>query len=200
LIVVPGITYQSQYLPKTRASRLLQQLWQEIPWQQKTITLFGRQVLQPRMTAWASDPGVNYTYSGLDLLPAAWHPELQVLRDDLSAGLGTRFNSVLANAYRTGQDSMGWHSDNEPELGREPVIASISLGQQRRFLIRRSGSGPSKRLELEHGSLLLMQGNSQHLWQHSVPKTKKPCGLRINLTFRVIRSQVNTTGCFATRC
>lgn len=193
MIIVPGISYQPQYLPRTRASELLHLFWQELSWQQWRIVLFGRRVLQPRLTAWASDPCVIYKYSGLSLAPSPWHPELQLLRDELEAELKTGFNSVLVNAYRTGQDSMGWHADNEPELGRRPVIASISLGAQRRFLIRRGGNGPSKRVELDHGSLLLMQHDSQHVWQHSVPKTKKPVGLRINLTFRMVRTQDRTS-------
>ena len=150
--------------------------------------------MQPRLTAWASDPGVNYKYSGLRLTPTSWHPELEVLRDELAAEHGIRFNSILVNAYRTGQDSMGWHADNEPELGPRPVIASISLGAERRFLIRQGSSGPSKSMDLEHGSRLMMQEDSQHVWQHSVPKTKRPVGLRINLTFRKIRSQDNSSG------
>lgn len=176
------------YLPRHRTDELLQVLWQDLHWQQWSIGLFGRKILQPRLTAWASDNGVTYRYSGLALEPQPWHPQLRILQTQLTADSGASFNSVLANAYRTGQDSMGWHSDNEPELGLRPVIASISLGATRRFLIRRGKSGPSKKVELEDGSLLLMQGDSQHIWQHCIPKTKKPVDLRINLTFRMIRN------------
>jgi alkylated DNA repair dioxygenase AlkB len=162
-------------------------LWQNLEWQQHQITLFGRSVAQPRLSAWYGDPGTSYRYSGLQLEPLAWQPSLLELKNNLNRQLQYPFNSVLANAYRDGSDSMGWHADNESELGSHPVIAAISLGAVRRFLIRKTGESQSSGLLLEHGSLLLMKGACQQVYQHSLPKTRLPVGLRISLTFRRIR-------------
>jgi len=154
--------------------------------------MFGRELRQPRLTAWYGDPGTHYRYSGLELTPKMWHPLLADLRVRLEQTLDVTFNSVLANAYRNGQDSMGWHSDNEPELGECPTIASVSLGANRRFSLRPKASGPSHSMVLENGSLLIMQGDCQARWKHALPKTAKPVGLRINLTFREIRLESGT--------
>jgi len=180
------------FLPPREADDALNRLWQELEWSQKEIVLFGRRVLQPRLVAWYGDPGAFYRYSGLTLTPFAWHPLLGQLRDRIERVSGDRFNAVLANAYRDGRDSMGWHSDDEPELGDAPVIASLSLGATRRFLLRRRVPGKSKRppsieLSLDHGSLLLMRGDSQKHYQHAVPRTRRPVTLRINLTYRLVR-------------
>lgn len=182
-----GFDYRPGFLPLDPARVLLERLWREVPWRAQTIRLFGREVLQPRLIAWYADEGVRYSYSGLQLQSQSWHPALADLREQLQQRLGVSFNSVLANAYRNGRDSMGWHADDEPELGTEPVIASISLGATRRMLVRPRGSGPSVGFDLEQGSLLLMSGPSQAGYQHSVPKTARPVGLRLNLTFRLIR-------------
>lgn len=186
MILPRGYEYRPGFLPPNRADELLTVLWRELPWSQFEIRLFGRRRLQPRLSAWCSDPGTSYQYSGLRLSPTPWHPLLDSLRGELEAVLGARFNSVLANAYRDGRDSMGWHADDEPELGREPMIASVSLGETRRFLVRKKSGGSPREAQLEHGSLLLMSGHSQSLTVHSVPKTSKPRGLRINLTYRLI--------------
>jgi alkylated DNA repair dioxygenase AlkB len=138
--------------------------------------------------AWYADAGVRYRYSGLQLDAVPLPQALHALRRQLERDIGREFNSVLLNAYRNGDDSMGWHADNEPELCAQPVIASLSLGEQRRFRLRPRAGGASLGLDLEHGSLLLMQGSSQSCWQHAVPKTRRPVGLRINLTFRQIRN------------
>jgi alkylated DNA repair dioxygenase AlkB len=185
---INGFSYTAGFLGNDEAQSLLKTLWQELSWEQYEIRLFGRRVLQPRLTTWCSDPGVSYRYSGLTLDPRQWHPLLGLLRDKLQTTLNCRLNSVLANAYRDGADSMGWHSDDEPELGQKPLIASVSLGAERRFLVRPKGGGVSERVILGHGSLLLMTGDSQANWQHSIPKTKRNVGLRINLTFRQIQS------------
>ena len=179
--------YTPGFLSPSEADDLAGVLWQEMDWKQQEILLFSRKVMQPRLTAWCSDPGISYRYSGLLLSPAPWHERLDRLRRSLKRSSGSGFNSVLLNAYRDGSDSMGWHADNEPELGQYPHIASISLGATRRFLVRPSGGGKSFGLDLEHGSLLLMKGASQENWQHSIPKTTRQTGLRINLTFRKIR-------------
>lgn len=142
--------------------------------------------MQPRLSAWYADPGVCYRYSGIRLEDRPWHPRLAELRERLEAELGVSFNSVLCNAYRDGQDAMGWHADDEPELGTRPVIASLSLGHARTLRLRPRTGGPSTGHFLESGSLLLMEGRSQADWQHAVPRTRRASGLRINLTFRRI--------------
>ena len=155
-----------------------------LEWRSQEIMLFGRPVLQPRLMDWYADPDVTYRYSGLTLDPKAWPPMLAELRERLEAHCGASFNSVLCNAYRDGRDSMGWHADDEPELGPQPLIASLNFGATRRFRIRPRGGGASVGLELDPGSLLIMSGRSQADYQHAVPKTRRPVGPRINLTFR----------------
>lgn len=178
------------FLPPAEAAALLAELTASVAWRHEPIKLFGREVLQPRLTAWYGDSGAAYRYSGLLLEPLPWTPALLALRRRVEAAAGAAFNSVLLNLYRDGQDSMGWHADDEPELGPAPLIASLSLGATRRFRLRpRPGVGlahPPLGLELGSGSLLLMQGSTQQYWQHAVPKTARPLGPRLNLTFRRI--------------
>jgi alkylated DNA repair dioxygenase AlkB len=166
---------------------LLQRLIADIDWRQESISLFGKRHLQPRLSAWYGDPDSNYRYSGLDNTPQAWTTDLQSLREQVEASCGYRFNSVLLNYYRDGLDSMGMHADDEPELGPDPVIASLSLGATRRmrFSHRHGGHAPLN-LPLEGGSLLLMTGPTQRNWKHGINKTRRPCGPRVNLTFRRI--------------
>lgn len=180
--------YHQEFVGKCEADGLFQVLWRDLAWVQKEIILFGRRVLQPRLIAWIGDPGARYRYSGLSLDPGPWHPLLLKLKMKLTEFTGCSFNSVLANAYRNGNDSMGWHQDNEAELGQRPCIASLSLGAERRFLVRQKG-GKSSGILLQHGSLLMMKGDCQQRYQHSLPKTRKQAGLRINLTFREVRCQ-----------
>lgn len=180
------LDYREAYIAPDEATEWLALLQSELAWRQQEITLFGRRVMQPRLTAWYGEEGCRYRYSGLTLEPRPWHPVLLELRQRLDRSLGCRFNSALANAYRDGQDSMGWHADDEPELGPRPLIASISLGATRRFLIRERGRSRSSGLDLEHGSLLVMKGDCQTTHRHCVPKTRKSVGLRINLTYRNI--------------
>ena len=157
-----------------------------LAWRQETLRLFGRSIPQPRLSTWYGDPGAHYRYSGLHLDPLPWHPALHALRTRLRRRLGHDFNSVLANRYRYGRDSMGWHSDDEPELGDEPLIASLSLGATRRFRLRHRARGETLDLDLDHGSLLIMAGTLQRHWQHQLPRTRRPLGERLNLTFRRI--------------
>jgi len=186
--------YRPDFLPERQADRWLQQLWRELEWRQQEITLFGRRVMQPRLIAWYGDSHAVYAYSGLTLCPLPWHPVLLEMKERLEALTGAQFNSTLANAYRDGRDSMGWHSDDEKELGPAPLIASVSLGAERRFLVR-SRNRPagtraaSRGLPLGHGSLLLMRGDSQRRFQHSLPRTRRPTGLRINLTYRLVANE-----------
>ncbi|KIP77565.1 DNA repair protein [Vibrio harveyi] len=178
------IYYDPNFLNNLEADRYFSNLRSTLPWQQERITMFGRSVLQPRLQAWHGD--VAYTYSGLTMSPHPWTPDLNELKARCEAIANVQFNSLLANLYRHGQDSMGWHQDNEPELGRNPVIASVNLGETRRFLLRNLHCKTQLEYELSHGALLIMAGELQHHWKHAVPKTAKPKGERINLTFRHI--------------
>ncbi len=166
----------------------LPSLLQQTPWRSDTISLFGKSYLQPRLTAWYGDPGCSYRYSGLDLEPLPWTPLLQSLRERVEQVSGARFNSVLLNHYRDQRDSMGMHADDEPELGPEPVIASLSFGDRRTLVLRHRyrKSLETVKLPLEHGSLLLMRGSTQQFWKHGINKERRPCGARVNLTFRRI--------------
>lgn len=178
------LLWAEHFLTPTQADHAFSVLTQELDWQQEAITLFGKSVLQPRLQAWYGDKA--YTYSGLTMQPKTWTPMLADLKQRCELLTGQAFNSVLANLYRDGQDSMGWHQDNEPELGQQPVIASLSLGETRRFVLRHLHSKEKFELPLSHGSLLIMAGNTQHFWQHCVPKTVRALEPRINLTFRRI--------------
>jgi len=160
-------------------------LGEETAWEQHDITLFGRTVPTPRLTAWTGDHA--YRYSGIRNEPRAWSPTLRALRDRLVTELEAPFDSCLANLYRDGSDSMGWHSDDEPELGPRPTIASVSLGQPRRFLLRHRESGRRWSVELGDGDLLVMRAESQSDYRHAVPKTARRVGPRMNLTFRCFR-------------
>jgi len=179
-------SYQRQFIPTSEALGLAHLLWKELAWVQYELTMFGRRMAQPRLSAWYGDAAARYRYSGLDLTPLNWHPQLRQLRDQLEDYLEEPFNSVLANAYRDGNDSMGWHSDNEKELGEQPLVASISLGVERKFLVRQVNQRVSTGIWLESGSLLVMKRGCQQAYQHSLPKTRTVNGIRINLTFRTI--------------
>ncbi|HUH55995.1 MAG TPA: alpha-ketoglutarate-dependent dioxygenase AlkB [Rhodanobacter sp.] len=164
-----------------------------IPWETHRLRLFGREVAAPRLSCWIGDPYTSYVYSGTRFEPHPWLPLLAELRERLQQACDTRFNSVLANLYRDGRDSMGWHSDDEPELGAQPLIASLSLGAERRFRLRRRLPRTAKlspadtvSLVLPPGSVLRMAGATQRLYRHDLPKTRAAVGPRINLTFRWI--------------
>ncbi|CAN5918942.1 alpha-ketoglutarate-dependent dioxygenase AlkB [soil metagenome] len=182
------LTFHPAFFPPADSDRLLQGLVQDTPWRQDKIRLFGKEIDQPRLTAWYGDPGKSYTYSGLRLEPLPWTPLLLEIKSRVEKEVNVTFNSVLLNLYRHGQDSMGWHSDDEPELGQNPPIASVSFGGSRRFSLRHKFRKEVERvsLELGHGSLLVMSGPTQHFWKHQVAKTAKVVEPRLNLTFRVI--------------
>ena len=175
------------FFTKEESDWYLDQLLKEINWKQEPIVIFGKQVMQPRLTAWYGDEGKLYSYSGITMKPAYWTKALQEIKRRIESATGHRFNSALLNLYRDGQDSMGWHRDNEKELGIDPVICSVSFGASRKFQLKH-GSEKLLRfnIELTHGSLLLMQGSTQHHWLHAIPKTAKPLQVRINITFRYI--------------
>lgn len=172
------------FLGAPQASALQQRLQAEIAWRHEQIRLFGRWHWQPRLIAWFG--ARDYRYSGLTLqaqdLPACLLPIQQACEQ----ATGSPFNSLLLNRYRDGQDGMGWHADDEAELGENPVIASLSLGQSRRFVLRHRQSGEKREFLLQHGDLLVMAGAMQHHWQHALPKTQRVCAERINLTFRYL--------------
>lgn len=192
-IPLPGaeLSFDAEFLASAEAHKLLTELTETIPWKHEAIRLFGKDVLQPRLTAWHGDAGATYRYSGLQLTPQPWTPALQQLRERVEAAAGTRFNSVLLNLYRTGQDSMGWHADNEPELGPRPVIASVSLGAVRTFRLKPRDPLLTPHepvsLVLPSGSLLIMSGLTQQNWLHALPKTTRVPDPRLNLTFRLVR-------------
>jgi alkylated DNA repair dioxygenase AlkB len=169
------------------ADELLAVLLTGISWQQEDIVMFGELRRVPRLVAWHGDPGTAYTYSGTAHEPLPWTAALQSIRDRVQDLTGHSFNSVLLNRYRDGRDGMGWHADDERELGRDPVIASVSLGATRRFKLRhRRLREAAATIDLAHGDLLLMAGSTQHAYVHAVPKTTRPVGERVNLTLRLV--------------
>lgn len=171
-----------------RADALFAALMNEVAWEQREIVIGGRSIPQPRLVSWMGEPGLSYTYSGLTLSPSPWTPAVLDIKDVVQEITGHRFNTVLANLYRNGRDSMGFHSDDERELGKHPVIASVSLGATRRFVLRSLNQRPKRivSFDLVPGSLLVMRGTTQELFEHGMPKVDESVGPRINLTFRTI--------------
>jgi alkylated DNA repair dioxygenase AlkB len=167
---------------------LLKQLIEETPWRLEHVTLWGKTYPQPRLVAWYGDDAVTYAYSGVSLTALPWTPELLTLKGKVEELCASSFNSVLLNSYRDHRDSMGFHADDEPELGLFPTIASVSIGEERQFVLKHKHRRDIDdiRLPLPSGSLLLMKGATQANWKHGVPKESKPCGPRVNLTFRNI--------------
>lgn len=166
----------------------MKQLIDKVPWRTDNIVVCGKTYPQPRLTAWYGDDGADYTYSGIHLKPLPWTHTLIDIKNRVEKIAGIDFNSVLLNYYRDHRDSMGLHSDDEPELGRRPIIASVSLGEERAFILKHKSRRDLKtiRLKLTSGSLLLMKGETQHHWKHGIEKARRPCGPRVNLTFRRI--------------
>ncbi|WP_420593392.1 alpha-ketoglutarate-dependent dioxygenase AlkB family protein [Robiginitalea biformata] len=179
------LRYQPGFLLPKEAESLFGEIKSQTPWRQDTIRLFGKTFQQPRLTALYGKNGQAYTYSGIRMEPLPFTPLLEDLLHRVSIAAGEKFTTCLLNLYRDGSDSNGWHADDEPELGNNPVIASLSLGASRKFHLKhRRIISQRVRMNLESGSLLLMAGTTQHHWLHQVPKTKRPVGPRINLTFR----------------
>lgn len=187
------VEVRSGWLGDHDARILAAALAAEVPWTVHSIRMFGRWVDSPRLSCWMGDPGAAYRYSGALFHPEPWHPAIERLLPKLEAASGARFNSVLLNRYRHGGDSMGWHSDDEPELGPEPVIASLSLGVERRFLMRMKADHAVKaEWRLAHGDLLVMRGDCQRKAQHALPKMAGAKAERINLTFRWVALPTRT--------
>ena len=181
------LEYYPRFVARTDSIELLSKLVKEVPWKQPTIQMYGKVLLTPRLTAWFGDSEKSYQFSGTKFDPIPWTKELMLLKEKIESTTGISFNSVLLNYYRNGNDSVAWHSDNERELGKDPNIASLSIGQPRRFEFRHKDDHSRKYgLTLENGSLLIMKGDLQHQWEHRIPKSKKETAARINLTFRTI--------------
>lgn len=167
---------------------LLNELRASVPWRREEVFVWGRRHLQPRLVAWFGDPGKGYAYSGISLVPEPWTPLLLRIKGFVERAAGANFNSVLLNHYRNNRDSIAPHSDDEPALGPDPTIASVSLGETRTLIFRSRRQTPplTRKLRLESGSLLIMAGGAQRHWKHGIEKQAAPCGPRINLTFRNI--------------
>lgn len=185
-MVDASVLYREDFINPAQASELYQKLRENLVWCQDSIKMYGKSVKIPRLQAWYGEPEAKYSYSGLNMTPIPWSQPLLDIKNKVEAECAQAFNSVLANWYRDGQDGMGWHTDNEPELGKDPVIASVTLGQARDFDFRHVNNGQKVRMVLQNGSLLVMKGKTQAYWQHCLPKRKNLINGRINLTFRNI--------------
>ncbi|MGB5818149.1 MAG: alpha-ketoglutarate-dependent dioxygenase AlkB [Saonia sp.] len=182
------IVYYPHFLTLSEADQYYRFLKEHTPWQQDDIKVFGKIYAQPRLTALYGNNKRPYSYSNIKMQPHEFTKELLYLKEKTETRAKTIFTSCLLNLYRNGKDSNGWHADDETELGQNPIIGSISLGQERFFQLKHKKNKALKhKILLEHGSLLLMRGKTQHHWLHQIPKTNKPIKERINLTFRVIR-------------
>lgn len=179
-----AIYWSPNFIEEPNANALYHELLESVDWQSDDITLFGKTMPIPRLQAWYGEKA--YQYSNLVMKPKPWLPTLFSLKEQCEQIADTKFNSVLTNLYRDGNDSNGWHSDNEPELGLNPVIASLSFGEARTFHLKHRVTKEKLTFELTSGSLLIMAGELQQHWLHTVPKTKRPKSPRINLTYRTI--------------
>jgi len=182
-----NIEYQPDFIDNESASELYQQLFEKTSWDQDTVVVYGKAHLTPRLSYWVGEDWMDYRYSNHTMKAHPWNPLLLDIKRLIEEKTGDSFNSVLVNYYRDGRDSNGWHSDDEPELGKNPIIASLSLGAARDFHLRHKKRKDLKhKMRLEHGSLLMMRGETQHYWQHQIPKRAHANG-RINLTFRTLK-------------
>lgn len=181
------VLYDADFYASAKAEQLYKTLQQSIPWRQNEITIFGKKYDEPRLTQLYGDAGIQYSYSGIKFRALDWSPVMQSIKNDVEQATGHDFNICLANFYRDGSDSNGWHADDEKELGQNPVIASISLGQERFFHLRHNENKAWRyKFPLENGSLLLMAGETQHIYKHQIAKTRRNIQPRINLTFRKV--------------
>ncbi len=184
------IQFYSRFFNKVEADNFLNYLKTKIIWKQESMNMYGRKVDFPRLTSWYGDNDKPYSFSGITLQPHAWTNEILEIKEKIEKLTTVNFNSVLLNMYRNGNDSISWHTDAEKELGENPIIASVNFGATRKFQLRHIKTKEKLEIELSHGSVLLMQGELQHFWQHQVPKTSKPVSERVNLTFRVIKNNI----------
>ena len=183
------IRFYENFFDQSECELLFKNLVEKVNWRNDKIKIFNKEVSIPRLSSWYGNAGLSYSYSGLKLEPNEWNEELLIIKEKIENHLGIQFNSVLINLYRDGKDSMGWHKDDEKELGINPIIASVSLGQERPFQLKHIHNKVhgTKTIQLSDGSLLLMQGATQHFWKHQIPKTSRQIKPRINLTFRTIK-------------
>jgi alkylated DNA repair dioxygenase AlkB len=180
--------YDRFFFSNIEANKYFNLLKKEIQWQQDNIKIFGKIYLQPRLTALYANNNKSYSYSNIKMQPITFTPTLFDIKSKIEKRINSQFTSCLLNLYRNGQDSNGWHADNEKELGLNPVIASLSLGAERVFHMKHRNDKKEKvKINLTNGSLLVMRGRTQHHWLHQIPKTRKKVGERINLTFRIIK-------------
>ena len=175
------------FFTKPEADVLMESFTSNIIWKQEEMQMYGKTIKFPRLTAWYGEVDKAYSFSGITLQPNAWSKELLSIKEKVETLCNETFNSVLLNMYRDGNDSISWHTDAEKELSRNPVIASVNFGAERVFQLRHIESKQRIDIPLSHGSLLIMQGELQHYWQHQIPKSKKVTESRINLTFRAIK-------------
>ncbi|MES2878506.1 MAG: alpha-ketoglutarate-dependent dioxygenase AlkB [Pseudomonadota bacterium] len=201
-IVMPDadVSFASKFNLPGDSSQILQKLISTVPWRAEKVTVWGKKFDQPRLIAWYGDEGKSYTYSGIHMDPNPWTSDLLDIKLAIEALVGVVFNSALLNYYRDERDSMGFHSDDEKELGPQPIIASLSLGEERTFVFkhkRLEGVKP-KKIKLASGSLLVMKGDTQKNWKHGIEKESEPCGPRVNLTFRRIFHDLKTKRAVAT--
>ena len=179
--------FYPNFFTKSESDIFFQKLKSEIEWKQESMNMYGKKINFPRLTAWYGDNDKPYSFSGITLSPKVWNEELVSIKSKIEPIAKVDFNSVLLNRYRDGNDSISWHTDAEKELGLNPVIASVNFGATRKFQLRHIKTKEKLEIELTNGSLLIMQGELQHFWQHQVPKTKELKTERINLTFRFIK-------------
>lgn len=183
------LSYFPSFLNDDEAWRIFDTLNKDLNWQQPSIFIAGKECLIPRKQVWFGDKSYQYTYSGKSFKAVSWHPEILDIKQAIEGTSNCSFNSALCNLYRDGRDSVSWHSDDEPELGRSPIIASYSIGETRSFQLRHKQNRKQKiQIDLPHNSLLIMGPGTQETWEHQVPKTNKKLDPRINLTFREIIS------------
>jgi alkylated DNA repair dioxygenase AlkB len=179
--------YIPSFFNKNESDIFFHSLRHNIDWKQESMNVYGKRINFPRLTAWYGDNDKPYSFSGITLNPLAWTKTLLDIKNRVEPKAGVSFNSVLLNLYRDGNDSISWHTDAEPELGKNPIIASVNFGEARTFQLRHIETKEKIEIKLVHGSLLIMQGELQHFWQHQVPKTAMKIKDRINLTFRFIK-------------
>lgn len=181
------VEFYPNFLTESFSDKIFKELLTETSWRHDDITIFGKTYKQPRLTALYSIDGIPYSYSNITMIPESFTGTLLILKTQIEKVTGHAFTTCLLNLYRNGNDSNGWHADDEKSLRTNPVIASLSLGASRNFKLKHHNiSSAKKDILLTHGSLLIMQGTTQHYWKHHIPKTKKTVGPRINLTFRKV--------------
>jgi len=189
LLPIDGEAYfMAHFFDTEKSNELFDSLLDNIRWKHEPVKIMGKEIMQPRLTAWYGDEGKSYSYTGINMMPSPWNDDLRYIRELIEKKTGLTFNSALLNQYRDGNDSVGWHRDNESSLGVNPIIASVSFGTSRVFSFKHHKDKKLKeKITLTNGSLLLMMGETQHRWLHSIQKDLSVAAPRINITFRTIK-------------